>query len=111
MSNERDPLISEAESFLEELRQYGVPIKNLLENGELPGNWAVRYLAFVQRVKERYGETEPLPREIVAVIYNASVYCTKRYNDWRWLTGGINPETAITVDKIRWAGDLFIGRF
>ena len=66
----------------------------------------------MDRVAQRYGESEPLPREVLAVIYNASVYCTKRYHDWQRLTNGVNDATEGVVNHVRWAADrLVLGRY
>jgi hypothetical protein len=98
--------------FLDELFTQGVPLHKLLNEGVFPEGWPARYLAFVDRVARHYGEAEPLPREMMAVIYNASVYCTKRYHDWQRLTGGVNDATEAVVNEVRWAGDgLVLGRF
>lgn len=84
----------------------------MLNHGTFPDGWPSRYLAFVDRVAQRYGESEALPREVLAVIYNASVYCTKRYHDWQRLTNGVNDATEGVVNQVRWAGDrLVLGRF
>jgi hypothetical protein len=112
MSREEAAIVDEARSFLDELFGTGVPIQNLLRTGAFPDGWADRYLAFVERISAHYGEESPLPREVLAVIYNASVYCTKRYHDWQRLTGGVNDATEGVVNQVRWAGDrLVLGRF
>jgi hypothetical protein len=112
MSREEAAIVDEARSFLDELFGAGVPIQNLLHTGAFPDGWADRYLAFVGRVSAHYGDESPLPREVLAVIYNSSVYCTKRYHDWQRLTGGVNDATEGVINKVRWAGDrLVLGRF
>jgi hypothetical protein len=112
MSREEAAIVDEARSFLEELFAEGVPIQNLLRTGTFPEGWADRYLAFVERVSAHYGEELPLPREVLAVVYNASVYCTKRYFDWQRYNGGANDATEGLVNEVRWAGDrLVLGRF
>lgn len=112
MSREEAAIVEEARSFLNELFGDGVPIQNLLRTGEFPNGWSDRYLAFAERVSAYYGEELPMPREVVAVIYNGSVYCTKRYHDWQRLTGGVNDATEGVVNQVRWAGDrLVLGRF
>ncbi len=110
MSLEEDAIIDEARLFLDELFGAGVPIHNLLRTGAFPEGWVDRYLAFVERVSARYGEEMPLPREVVAVIYNASVYCMKRYSDWQRFEGGTNEATEQLVTAIRWAGDAVVLR-
>ena len=110
MSREEDAIIDEARSFLDELFGAGVPIHNLLRTGVFPEGWVERYLAFVERVSAHYGDELPLPREVVAVIYNASVYCMKRYSDWQRFEGGTNDATEQLVDKVRWAGDAVVLR-
>jgi hypothetical protein len=112
MSREEVAIIEEARLFLAELLGAGVPIQHLLRTGALPDGWTERYLAFVERVSSHYGEQLPLPREVLAVIYNTSVYCTKRYFDWHRLTGGVNNATEGVVNQIRWAGDrLVLGHY
>ena len=112
MSQEDAAIVIEARWFLGELVTRGVPLQELLNHGTFPDGWPSRYLAFVDRVARRYGESEPLPREVIAVIYNASVYCTKRYTDWQSLTGGANAATRGVVDEVRWAGDkLVLGHY
>lgn len=103
-------MIEDARSFLDELFGAGVPIQNLLRTGAFPDGWTDRYLAFVERVSAHYGEDLPLPREVMAVIYNASVYCTKRYFDWQRHSGGTNEATEAIVNQIRWAGDALVSR-
>ena len=49
-----------------------------------------------------------LPPEVLAVIYNASVYCTKRYNDWCSNHRTANESTFSTVNQVRWAADRLI---
>jgi hypothetical protein len=110
MSREEAAIVDEARSFLDELFGAGVPIQNLLRTGAFPDGWTDRYLAFVERVSAHYGEELPLPREVLAVIYNASVYCTKRYFDWQRLTGGTNDATEGLVNQVRWAGDALVSR-
>ena len=112
MSGEEAAIVDEARSFHDELFGSGVPLQNLLNTGALPEGWAGRYLAFVERVSAHYGEESPLPREVLAVIYSASVYCTKRYFDWQRLSGGVNEATEAMVNQVRWAGDRFVlGRY
>ncbi len=112
MSREETAIIDEAQRFLDELFSAGVPLQTLLNTGAFPVGWPDRYLQFVERVSTHYGEELPLPREVLAVIYNASVYCTKRYFDWQRLTGGTNDATESIVNRVRWAGDtLVLGRF
>jgi hypothetical protein len=82
MSPQEAAIVDEARAFLDELLGAGVPIQNLLRTGTCPDGWADRYLAFVERVAAHYGDSSPLTREVMAVIYSASVYCTKRYFDW-----------------------------
>jgi hypothetical protein len=84
------------------------PLQQLLNTGTLPSGWVDRYLAFVECVRNAFGPSDPLPREVVAAIYTASVYCTKRYEDWHRLTGKANGETRSQIDQIRWAGDGLI---
>jgi hypothetical protein len=110
MSLEEAAIVDEARAFLNELFGAGVPIQNLLRTGALPDGWANRYLAFVEHVSAHYGDSMPFPREVTAVIYNASVYCTKRYFDWQLLTGGTNEVTETMVNRIRWAGDALVLR-
>jgi hypothetical protein len=113
MSHEEAAIVEEARSFLNELFDgQGIPIQNLLRTGAFPDGWSDRYLDFIQRVAAHYGEASPLPRDVLAVIYNASVYCTKRYHDWQRLTGGKNNTTEGMVNEVRWAGDrLILGRY
>ena len=110
MSREEAAIVNEARSFLNELFGEGVPIHDLLRTGSFPHGWTDRYLAFVERVSAHYGEELPLPREVLAVVYNASVYCTKRYFDWQRSTGGTNEETEALVNQVRWAGDALVSR-
>jgi hypothetical protein len=110
MSREEAPIVDEARSFLDDLFGQGIPIQNLLRTGTFPDGWTDRYFAFVERVSAHYGEELPLPREVLAVVYNASVYCTKRYFDWQRLTGGTNDATEALASKVRWAGDALISR-
>src|SRR5262245_19739114 len=105
MPGEEAQILAEARLFLDQLITRGVPIQNLLQTGEFPLGWAERYIEFVQIVSSYYGETAPLPREVAAVIYNASVYCTKRYSEWQRITGGVNEDTLAKVNEVRWAGD------
>lgn len=112
MSRNDAAIIDEARLFLVELFAQGVPLQQLLNHGTFPDCWPSRYLAFVDRVAQCYGESEPLPREVLAVIYNASVYCTKRYHDWQSFANGVNRATEGVVNEIRWAGDrLVLSRF
>ncbi len=110
MSSEEAAILDQARSFLDELFGAGVPVQNLLRTGVFPDGWADRYLAFVQRVSAHYGDSLLLPREVMAVIYTASVYCTKRYFDWQRLSGGANEATEAIVNQIRWAGDALVSR-
>lgn len=110
MSSEEAAITRDARAFLDELFGEGVPIQNLLRTGAFPAGWADRYLAFVERVSAYYGKESPLPREVLAVIYNASVYCTKRYSDWQRHSGGENDATVAIVDQVRWAGDRLVLR-
>jgi hypothetical protein len=104
-------LVEEARSFLDELFTTGIPLQPLLRSGIFPDGWPARYLAFLERVSEETGDVEPLPREVIAVIYDASVYCTKRFHDWQ-SAGGTNQVTEHMVDQIRWAGDaIVLGRY
>jgi hypothetical protein len=110
MSCEDAAIIEEARVFLDELLAQGI-LRHLLNHGTFPDGWPSRYLAFVDRVAQGY-ESDRLPREVMAVIYSASVYCTKRYHDWQRLTGGVNDATQALVDQVRWSGDrLVLGRF
>lgn len=112
MSREEAAIVEDARSFLDELLVAGVPIQNLLRTGTFPDGWADRYLAFVERVSAHYGRESPLPREVLAVVYSASVYCTKRYFDWQRHSGGVNDVTEATVTEVRWAGDrLVLGQY
>ena len=112
MSREEAVIVDEARSFLDELFGEGVTIQYRLLTGAFPDGWTDRYLGFVERVSAHYGEESPLPREVLAVVYNASVYCTKRYFDWQRLTGGTNGATEGVVNQVRWAGDrLVLGRY
>jgi len=112
MSCDADDPIADARCFLDELFSKGIPLHQLLNQGTFPDGWAARYLAFVDRAKASYGDGEPMPREVSAVIYSASVYCTKRYFDWQRSTGGVNDSTEATANEVRWAGDrLVLGRF
>lgn len=108
MSHEETAIIDEAHAFLAELFGRGIPLRNLMRDGALPAEWAARYLAFVERVSAHYGESSPLPREVLAVIYYASVYCTKRYFDWQRHTNTANEKTEAIVNAIRWAGDRLV---
>ena len=108
MSTDNAPLIREARAFLDELFTQGIPLQSLLNTGAFAGDWPARYLAFVERVAQHYGESAPMPREVVAAIYSASVYCTKRYQDWQHFTGGSNDATEAVVNNVRWAGDRLI---
>ncbi len=110
MPREDAAIMDDARSFLDELFGAGVPIHNLLRTGTFPDGWVDRYLAFVDRVSAQYGDDLPLPREVMAVIYNASVYCTKRYSEWQRFTGGANEVTEALVNKVRWAGDALVSR-
>ncbi|MEM1446130.1 MAG: hypothetical protein AAGF84_08750 [Planctomycetota bacterium] len=111
-SQERTELIEAARVFLDELFSTGVPLQELLNHGTFPEGWPERYCAFVEQVSACHDANEPLPREVVAVIYNASVYCTKRYNDWCSHWGSKNPATFDQVNQVRWAGDrLVLGPF
>lgn len=105
-----EAIISEARLFLDELVTRGNLLQKLLNHGTLPDGWSSRYLAFVERVAQHYGDTEPLPREILAIIYTASCYCTKRYHDWQRLSGETNAVTHSMVSEIRWAGDALLLR-
>ena len=112
MSHEEAAILDEARLFLNELFGAGVPIQNLLRTGAFPDGWTERYLTFIEQVTAHYGEEIPLPREVLAVIYSTSVYCTKRYFDWQRLTNGVNDATESLVNQMRWAGDrLMLGRF
>src|SRR3954469_6577235 len=112
MSREEAAIVEDARSFLDELFGAGIPIQNLLRTGAFPDGWTDRYLAFVERVSAHYSEESPLPREVLAVVYNASVYFTKRYFDWQRHTGGVNDATEAIVNEVRWAGDrLVLGRY
>lgn len=112
MSREDTAIIEEAHIFLDGLFGDGIPIQHLLRTGTFPAGWTERYLAFVERVAAHYGESSPLPREVLAVVYGASVYCTKRYHDWQRFTGGENAATEGVVNAVRWAGDrLVLGRY
>lgn len=104
-SEEESQLIQEAGSLFS---AEGSPLQRLLNTGTLSPGWTERYLAFVERVRNAFGPSDPLPREVVAAIYTASVYCTKRYEDWHRLTGKANGETRSQIDQIRWAGDGLI---
>lgn len=106
--NHEAAILDEARSFLDQLFGAGVPLQNLLRSGTFPDGWADRYLAFVGCVSAHYGQELPLPREVLAVIYNASVYCTKRYSDWQRHCGGANIATEAIVDRVRWAGDQLV---
>jgi len=102
-------IVAEARSLIDELF---ASLHRLLNAGTMPDDLPTRYLAFVERVAARYGESEPLPREVMAVIYNASVYCTKRYLDWTRLTGKTNEVTERLANQMRWAGDrLVLGHY
>jgi hypothetical protein len=108
MSPEESTIIEEARRFLDELVTQGLPLRTLLNHGTFPDGWPSRYLAFVERVAKHYGETEPLPRDVLAVIYYASVYCTKRYQDWQRWASATNDATADAVIRVRWAGDQLV---
>ena len=110
MSRGEAAILDEARLFLDDLFGAGIPIQNLLRTGTFPDGWVDRYLAFVERVSAEYGDSSPWPREVMAVIYNASVYCTKRYFDWQRLSGGRNDATEAIVNRIRWAGDALVSR-
>src|SRR5215211_2669080 len=107
MSTQDAALTDEARSFLADLFGGGVPLQDLLRDGAFPDGWVARYVAFVGHVADRYGDVEPLPREVLAVIYNASVYCTKRYFDWQRHSDSANDHTEALVNQVRWAGDQF----
>src|SRR4051794_32689547 len=53
----RCAVIDEANAMLDELFTRGEPLRTLLNEGIFPDGWAERYLAFVYRVTERYGES------------------------------------------------------
>ncbi|HEY1686385.1 MAG TPA: hypothetical protein VGG19_16590 [Tepidisphaeraceae bacterium] len=108
MPHQDDLLLDEARSLLDDLCVRGIPITNLLQTGAFPEGWPPKYLEFVERVAGDYPPPTPLPHEIMALIYAASVYCTKRYSDWQHLTSGINNDTEGVVNKVRWAGDRLI---
>lgn len=105
-------IVVEARALMDEFIRTAEPHRSLLRNGAFPEGWVERYLAFVARATEHFGERSPLPREVMEVVYNASVYCTKRYADWRERTGDENLETWAKLNELRWAGDaLILGRY
>ncbi|MEM9420425.1 MAG: hypothetical protein AAGA25_15455 [Planctomycetota bacterium] len=105
MRSDLAELIDEANVFLDEFFGEGIPIQHVLREGCLPEGWADRYLRFVDKVEQVIGPDDPLPREVVAVMYNASVYGTKRFFDWQRL--GANPlgDTTSEISEVRRAGD------
>jgi hypothetical protein len=110
MADEESDILVEARRFIEELFTGGIPLKPLMREGKFPEGWVDRYLGFVRRVADYYGEETPVPREVMAVIYTASAYCTKRYADWQRFSGGANEQTERSVNEVRWAGDRFVLR-
>ncbi len=76
-------IVGEALAFIDELLDEVIPLRDLVRGGgayRTAGRTAT--LRSSRRVFALYGEERLLPREVMAVIYNASVYCTKRYHDW-----------------------------
>ena len=108
MTDAHDSILHIARAFLSEIFNDGMPLRDLINKGSFPEGWPDRYLEFIEQVSQAYGASEPLPREVIAVIYTASAYCIKRYHDWQRLTGGENELTKARVDEIRWAGDSLI---
>ena len=108
MSTLEDQLLADAQKFREALTQKGEPITNLTFDGLFPDDWPQRYLDFLDRVEAEYGQDKPIPREIMAVVYFASVYCTKRFLDWRLLFNKKNSKTESTVHQIRLRADRFM---
>ncbi|MEM1446897.1 MAG: hypothetical protein AAGF84_12635 [Planctomycetota bacterium] len=109
MRDDQAELVEEAKQFLDELFGEGIPIQQILRTGSVPDDWLDRYLNFMERVESAWDVESPLPREIVAVIYNASVYGTKRYFDGQ----RINPDsttkdTSDEINRMRWAGDRLL---
>ena len=108
MSVKEGTLIAEAREFLDEICGSGVPLQPLMRTGRFPDGWPTRYLGFVERVSTSYGQSLPLPREIMAVLYAVSVYCTKRYLDWQRITGESDDALEQVVNQVRWAADQFV---
>ncbi|MEM9915827.1 MAG: hypothetical protein AAF911_12770 [Planctomycetota bacterium] len=109
MRDDQVELVEEAKQFLDELFGAGIPIQNILRTGSVPEGWLDRYLKFVERVESAWDVESPLPREIVAVIYNASVYGTKRYLDGQRINlGKTTKDTSDEINRIRWAGDRLL---
>ncbi|MEM1109268.1 MAG: hypothetical protein AAGH99_11335 [Planctomycetota bacterium] len=104
-------LVELARAFLRELHETGEPLRPILNTGYVSESWVQRYVAFTDRVAAEFGESDPLPGEILAVIYCASVYCTKRYYDWQMLSGrkGVASDPS-DIKKIRRAGDRILLR-
>ena len=84
--------------------------QHLLAAGRFPPGWVRKYLELVREAEAQYGSRGEWPRELVAAVYNGSVYCQKRYRDWLQLHPGAerDPETEAALQEIRWAGDSLI---
>jgi len=105
LSPEELTLIEETRTFLDDLVIRGIPLQTLLNTGTFPDGWPERYLNFLDRVAHQYPGRSSLPHAVMAVLYNASVYCTKRYLDWQRDSGSTNDATEQVVNRIRWSTD------
>src|SRR4051812_14894561 len=84
----------------------------LLRTGRFPDGWVKKYLDLIRQAEGEYRDISEWPRELAAAVYVASVYCDKRYRDWRNLDGSKDAKTERELEEIRWAGDsLVIGWF
>ncbi len=108
MSIDRDELLLEADQLLRSIYQQNLVFSQLLNKGKLPERWAERYLKWVGQVQECFAPDEPLPRSVYALIYNVSVYCTKRYQDWQHSKGKRDEETERLLIEMRHAGDRVV---
>lgn len=108
MTSENSDTRSLANELLDSTFADGSPLHSLLRTGAFPAGWPERYLLFLDQVKAEFSGEANWPREIVAVVYNTSIYCTKRYHDWQRHTSGVNEETERLLERLRWSGDDFV---
>lgn len=108
MTDAEEQLLADAMWFKDALVKRAEPIHTLTFEGVFPDGWPERYLDFLDRVETEYGKDKPIPRPILSVIYIGSVYCTKRFLDWRLFFNGQNSQTESMVHNIRLRADAFM---
>jgi hypothetical protein len=97
-----------AKLLFEHCVRHGGPTLTLLRTGAFPPGWVETYLQLAEQAESEYTAVAEWPRELITAAYVASVYCEKRYRDWRAAGGDENLETEASLRRIRWAGDSMV---